>query len=250
VAVVALAAGCEGADLGPGNRQGPGGRHQTLGLSPEQELAVGRRAYREVLNDYRGQILSPDSPEAVRVRRITERLARAAAIEPLQREINLRVRGYRFEWEVNVVRDRQANAFCLPAGKIVVFTGIIRVAGGDDHELATVLAHEMAHALAHHGSERVARQRTGEGVLRSLRYDRQQESEADHIGVFLMPFAGYHPDQAAEFWERMVDRGGGMPEFLSDHPSPETRVRDLRVWARQARAAKAAYDRGDVVPAR
>jgi predicted Zn-dependent protease len=245
-----VAAGCGYVEAPPRPGDGPGGREQPLALTPQQELAVGRRTSREVIAEYRDRLLPDDHPDARRVRGVTEKLIRAAGIEPLQREINLKVRGYRFEWEAHVIRERQANAFCLPAGKIFVFTGILRVAE-DDAELASVLAHEMAHALAHHGSERVARQQGGGNILRSLHYDRMQESEADHIGAFLLPFAGYDPDEAAEFWQRMLARGGaGLPEFLSSHPSPETRVRDLRRWAPQARAAKQAFDEGRIAPPR
>src|SRR5436309_2339162 len=78
-----------------------------------------------------------------------------------------------------------------------------------------------------------------------------QESEADHVGVFLMPFAGYDPDEAVEFWKRMLSKAGhGPPEFLSDHPSPEHRIRDLEQWAPKAKAAKAAYDQGNIAPPR
>src|SRR5205823_3103671 len=131
------------------------------------------------------------------------RVVRAANIAPLRREIRLRMEGYRFEWEVNVVRDRKVNAFCLPAGKICVFTGILGVAQDDD-QLATVLSHEIAHALAHHASERLAQERTrgAAGVFSKLSYGRMQESEADHIGIFLMTFAGYNPEAAVRFWER------------------------------------------------
>jgi predicted Zn-dependent protease len=228
--------------------EGPGGREQTLALSPAEELNVGRQAYREVLGEYRDQMLPSSDQRTIRVRNIVERLAKAAQIEPLQREINLRIRGYTFEWEVTVVRERQVNAFCLPAGKMVVFTGILPVAETDD-QLATVLAHEMAHALAHHGSERVARERSGGNVLSKLKYDRFQESEADKIGVFLMPFAGYDPDEAVRFWTRMsrLARGGEPPEILSDHPSNETRIEQLRGWAPRAKAAKQAFDEGRIV---
>jgi len=251
--VAASSIGCSGGS-GPGGdpaEAGPGGRQQPLALSPAQELAVGRRSYAQVMDEMRGRTLPDGSEEARRVRGVVDRIARAAAIEPLQREILLRVRGYRFEWEAAVVRDRQVNAFCLPAGKMVVYTGILPVAKTDD-QLATVLGHEMAHALAHHSSERVARERSAANILRSLSYDRMQESEADHIGLFLMTFAGYDPDQAVAFWERMraaAGAGGRPPEFLSDHPSEEHRIRDLRGWAPQARAAKKAYDDGRVAPA-
>lgn len=213
---------------------------------------MGRRAYGEVMADVRGRTLPDNSAEVHRVRGVMDRIARAAAIEPLQREILLRVRGYRFEWEANVIRDSQVNAFCLPAGKMVVFTGLLPVAANDD-QLATVLGHEMAHALTHHASERVAREQTSTNILRSLSYDRLQESEADHVGLFLMTFAGYDPEQAVAFWSRMHNatgqRGGRPPEFLSDHPSDERRIRNLRGWSAQARAAKTAYEEGRVAPA-
>src|SRR5262249_40377596 len=158
--------------------------------------------YREVMEKFQGRLLPRDHPAVVRVRRVAARLIRASEIDLFRREIMLRVGGYYFEWEGNVVREEQVNAFCLPAGKIFVFTGILRVIGRDDDFLATVLSHEMAHALAHHASERVYREQTGTGILRSLSYDRMQESEADHIGVFLMAFAEFNPDRAANFWER------------------------------------------------
>jgi predicted Zn-dependent protease len=247
--VALLAAGC-GPTGWEGAGSGPGGRNQPLALTPAQELAVGRRAYAQVMDEIRGRVLPPDSPEVVRVRRVTDRLVKAAGIRPLQKEILLRVEGYRFEWEANVVRDRQVNAFCLPAGKMFVYTGILPFAATDD-QLAAVMSHEIAHALAHHASERVARaQRSGGNVLSSLSYDRLQESEADHIGVFVMAFAGYDPAEAVTFWERM-GRAGGLapPEFLSSHPSSERRVEDLREWVPRARAAKKAYDEGRIDPA-
>jgi len=249
IAACLISAGCGDVPAGyEGSGEGPGHRRQVLGLKPEEELEVGRRAYREVLQEYRTRILPDNHPDTQRVRRIVMNLERASQIEPLQREINLHVRGYTFEWEVRVVQERQVNAFCLPAGKMVVFTGIIPVAQ-NDAQLAAVLSHEMAHALAHHGSERVARERSGGGVLSSLKYDRFQESEADKIGVFLMPFAGYDPDEAVNFWRRMVrmtGEGGGPPEILSDHPSHATRIKNLAAWAPRAKAAKRAYDDGRV----
>src|SRR5262249_18678238 len=149
---------------------------------------------------------SKNSPQTQRVRRVGERIAETVKIEPLMREINLHVEGYPFEWEFNVLEDRQVNAFCLPGGKVAVYTGLLHVAE-DDGQLAAVLGHEIAHALAHHSSERLARQeREGDGLMAALRgkkYDREQESEADHIGVFLMTFAGYKPEEAVTFWKHM-----------------------------------------------
>src|SRR5207253_11126496 len=126
------------------------------------------------------------------------------------------------EVELNVVKDNQVNAFCLPGGKIIVYTGILAVAEDNDDHVATVLGHEISHALAHHGNERVARDESGQvSFLRGRAYGRQQESEADHIGLFLMTFAGYNPQETVRFWIRMDKLGssGRIPEFLSDHPS-------------------------------
>jgi predicted Zn-dependent protease len=265
-----------------GGGAGPGHRSQTLALTPQQELDLGRQAYREVLSKPKeyGQVLPADSPEVKRVRGVVRRLVKAVQIEPLQREINLRMKGYRFDWEANVLQNKQVNAFCLPGGKIAVFTGILPVADNDD-QLATVLAHEMSHALAHHGSERLARAQKFEtaarviggafggmdeqkrrefmGVLAagaglgSKAYDRKQESEADHIGLFLMTFAGYDPEQAVVFWQRMQQVGakqGRPPEILSDHPSDKRRIHDLEEWVPKAKAAKQAFDEGHIAPAR
>lgn len=243
-------AGCDA----PPDGEGPGHRQQELALSPEQELALGRRAYREVLGESR--VLPHDSKEVKRVTHVGERIAQTVKIEPLMREINLHVSDYRFEWEFNVLEEKQVNAFCLPGGKVVVFTGLLHVAANDD-QLAAVLGHEVAHALAHHASERLARQsREGGGLFAALRgkkYDRAQESEADHIGVFLMTFAGYDPRQAVVFWQRMKqlsDKQGHVPEILSDHPSDEQRIKQLEEWVPKAEAAKQAYDKGRVAPAR
>ena len=242
--------GCDQPPPPGANQQGPGKRPQRLALSPEEELELGRQAYRKVLAEMRGSVLAADHPDVGRVRHIGSRLVRAMGIEPLQREINLRVRGYRFEWEVQVVQSEQVNAFCLPGGKMIVFTGILAVAQNES-QLATVLSHEISHALAHHASERVARDDRGVvSFLRNKAYDRQQESEADHIGVFLMTFAGYDPDEAVRFWLRMEQHsGGGIPEFLSDHPSGAHRIRDLQNWAPKARAGKKAFDEGRIAPA-
>ena len=235
-----------------GQGEGPGHRAQELALTPEQEVALGEKAYRQILSKSR---VVASGPEVERVNRVGKKIAKAAEIEPLQREINLRVRGFRFNWEFSVLQDKQINAFCLPGGKVVVFTGLLPVAASDD-QLATVMAHEIAHALAHHGSERLARQQSeGGDVLSALvgkAHDRQQESEADHIGLFLMTFAGYDPEQAVVFWERMhtaASGGSRPPEILSDHPSDSKRIAQMGTWIAPAKAAKRALDEGRITPA-
>jgi predicted Zn-dependent protease len=255
---IVSAAGC-GPGFGPdgdeGGGEGPGHRRQKLALTPQQELEIGRKAYREILDKYRGKILPADSTEVKRARQVTARIVKAAGIEPLQREINLHLQGYRFEWEVNVLQDRQINAFCLPGGKIAVYTGLFRVVEDDD-QLATVMSHEIAHALAHHASERIATaQREGGNPLSFLinkKHDREQEAEADKIGVFLMTFAGYDPREAITFWQRMQQAhqgGSGTPEILSDHPSDARRIEAMKDNVRRALAGKRAFDEGRIAPA-
>ena len=234
-----VAAGCSVEPQG----EGPGHRRQALALSPEQELQIGRETYQQILSKAR---VVRSGPQVEQVHAVGQRIAAGVAIEPLMREINLHVQPGQFEWEYSVLDREQINAFCLPGGKICVFTGLLRAVRNDD-QLAAVMSHEVAHALAHHVSERIARERaTGSGLL-ALSFDRQQELEADHIGVFLMTFAGYDPDQALVFWQELQaaqGRQAGLPEILSDHPSDAHRMQQLKNWIPMAKAAKRAYDEG------
>jgi len=262
-----------GSAPGGGHGEGPGHRAQALALTPYQELNLGEQAYEEVLKKNR---VVRDGPDVHKVREIGERIARASEIEPLQREINLRIKGYTFKWAFNVLESDQVNAFCLPGGKVAVYTGLLKLARQDgrlnEDELATVMAHEIAHALAHHSSERLARQQKFQTAMEALNgamgalepqqrkqligllgagasmggmaYDRQQESEADHIGLFLMTFAGYDPKQAITFWEKMAAlsaKQGHMPEVLSDHPSDRRRIAQIKQWVPYADNALRAY---------
>ena len=122
-----------------------------------------------------------------------------------------------------------------------------------DH-YTTVLSHESAHALAHHSSERVARKQMNQGGLGGIwskAYDREEEAEADHIGLFLMTFAGYDPEEAILFWERMqraTSDQARLPEILSDHPSDAHRIQNMKGWVPKAKAAKRAFDEGRIAP--
>jgi predicted Zn-dependent protease len=237
----------------PGGGAGPGHRRQELGLSPEKEYDLGTKAYQQILAKARAkdELLPQDGAQVRRVRRVGERIVQAVEIEPLQREINLHLKGYKFDWQFNVLRSREVNAFCLPGGRVCVYTGLLSIVENDD-QLATVLSHEIAHALAHHANERITTESGHINWLVRQAYDRQQESEADHIGLFLMTFAGYNPDEALDFWQRMehLSQGGKMPEILSDHPSDRRRIQQLRMWIPQAKAAKAAYDHHRIAPSR
>lgn len=239
--LVSTAAGCRVEYEGTG----PGKRHQVLALKPSEEVQLGRAAFRESLQGVRSV---QSGPEVDQIRRVSQRIAKAIQIEPLQREINLHVKESQFEWEYALIEDRRVNAFCLPAGKIVVFSGLMQFVANDD-QLATVLAHEIAHALAHHASERIARSQVRSHPLANLAFNREQESEADHIGIFLMTFAGYDPDEAVEMWKQMLasrSQGLPLPEFLSDHPNDARRVHNMEQWASDAKAGKAAFDAGRI----
>jgi predicted Zn-dependent protease len=244
-----------------GCQRGPFGRSQVVALSPEQEKALGAQAFQEVLHD--ATVLPENSPVVAEVHEVTDRLVRATRNPQFLQLTKIPPRDY--DWRVEVVRSREVNAFCLPGGKMVVYTAILPVCQ-TDAGLATVMGHEISHALAQHGSERMAQTKMAQiGVLAAggamgnmdprdrmrmmavlnagakfgiLSYSRKHESEADHIGLLLMAAAGYDPRETVKFWQRMqtATKGGRTPEFLSTHPSHETRIRDLNKWMPQALA--------------
>jgi predicted Zn-dependent protease len=227
-----------------GQGEGPGHRAQYLALTPQQELQVGDKAYEEALQKYRGRIVRMGH-EAEMVKDVAERIVQAAQIKPLQREINLHFDERYMDWKFTLIDDPAVNAFCLPGGKVVVFTGLFKVVRDKD-ELAAVLGHEIAHALAHHASERIYR---GEDKgLSGLAFNRAQESEADHIGVFLMTFAGFDPDANIRLWEDMAQRSGQSqrPEILSDHPTDAHRIGQMKQWVPFAKSALKAYKEGRI----
>ena len=220
------------------------GRQQLIFLSASEETQMGLSAYREILKKEK---LSQDPAVNAMVKRVGERIA-AVSDRP------------DFQWEFRVIEKDQANAFALPGGKVAVYTGILKYTQ-TEAGLAVVMGHEVAHALARHGGERMSRSMLAQfgltagaialggsnpGVMQAigmaygvgveLPFGRGQESEADHIGLILMAKAGYDPREAVPFWQRMSSgKGGGAPpEFLSTHPSGDTRVRQLQQWMPEA----------------
>ena len=222
------------------------GTKHHVGMNDQQEQSLGLQAYQQVLQKEGANVVN-SGPEVEMVRRVARRLAAATSEKS---RVN-------YNWQLSVIRSSEVNAFCLPGGEIVVYTGILPIAGGEAG-LATVMGHEMAHATSRHGAIRMARQQNiqtlemgAAGSLQNMDYQQQQmamaaigavgqyggtlpfsrdqESEADHIGLLYMARAGYDPHQALEFWKRMDAQTsrGAPPQFASDHPSNGQRIQQL-----------------------
>jgi predicted Zn-dependent protease len=207
--------------------------------------------------------LSTDPEKTAMVQRVGLRIA--GAVEDYMTANNMRDRIEGYNWEFKLVESDEKNAWAMPGGKVVVYSGILEVAQ-DEAGLAVIMGHEIAHAIARHGSERMSQglavslggvalneamrdrpSATRELFLASygvgatvgimLPYSRTHESEADRMGLIFMAMAGYPPEAAIGFWERMAasKEGGGTPEFLSTHPADETRIQNIRNHLSEAR---------------
>jgi predicted Zn-dependent protease len=228
------------------------GRNQ-LNLIPSGEmLSMSFQQYDQFLKENK---LSTDAESTARVKRVGGRIE--AAVEKYFTDNGMASRLDGYAWDFNLVESDQVNAWCMPGGKVVVYTGILPVCK-DDAGLAVVMGHEIAHAVAEHGNERMSQGLLAQagsvalsealknkpaqtqslwmtafgvgaqvGVL--LPFSRTQEAEADHLGLIFMAMAGYDPNVAVTFWQRMAAEGGGKPpEFLSTHPSDQTRIRKIQ----------------------
>jgi predicted Zn-dependent protease len=230
------------------------GRKQLNLLSSGQEMQLGLTSFDELK---KGTRISEDAALNALVQKVGKRIAAVAQADMPQAQ-----------WEFVVFESKEANAFCLPGGKVGIYTGILPITK-DESGLATVIGHEVAHAVARHGGERVSEAmviQTGgqlldvglvnadprwQGVAQlaygvttqvgvALPHSRGQESEADQIGLRYMARAGYDPEAAVAFWQRFAaysaQQGGNTPAFLRTHPTDETRVRQLREWMPAAKA--------------
>ena len=224
------------------------GRSQVNLVSEGDEKKLGVEAYDDILKKTPP---SKNQASQAQLKRVGQRIATAAA-KP------------EYDWAFNVLQGKEVNAFCLPGGKVAFWEGMMPVAQ-DDTGIAVVMGHEVAHALARHGAERMSQSMgaqllgqvlsagvgmvnpgyteafsqaygLGVNVAVILPWGRAQESEADQIGLILMAKAGYDPSAAVGFWERMakVKQGGSPPEFLSTHPSDETRIAQIKQWLPEA----------------
>jgi len=224
------------------------GRRQLNLANSEDIRTQSLEAYKEFLKDPKTKVISSGA-NAQRVKTVGNRIAKA--IETYLNQ-NGYANQYNFAWEFTLVESKDINAWCMPGGKVAVYTGILPVTL-NDAGLATVMGHEIAHAIARHteerysqtmgaqaiggvvgaatGSESVAKLYGLGGQLALLKYGRKQESEADRLGLIFMSMAGYNPESAVSFWQRMAaskDASGAPPEFLSTHPSDQTRIADIQ----------------------
>ncbi|MCC8423862.1 M48 family metallopeptidase [Mucilaginibacter sp. UR6-11] len=225
------------------------GRKQ-LSLVGDSEINQSAAAsYSQLLSDPKTKVIATGT-DAHRVKVIGARLA--AAIERYLQQ-NGYADKYQFKWEFNLIQSSEINAWCMPGGKVAVYSGILPVTK-NDAGLATVMGHEIGHAIARHSAERMSQQLAAQaggglvgaaagnqsattqaivnqlygigGQIALLKYSRDQESEADRLGLTFMAMAGYDPNEAVAFWKRMAaqNKGGAQPEFLSTHPADATRI--------------------------
>jgi len=234
------------------------GRTHRLSVSDAQLLSLSNQEYTKFMASAKR---STDAKNTAMVQRVGRNLANAV-------ETYLRNNGYanevkNFQWEFNLVQDKQANAFCMPGGKIVVYEGLLPYTQ-NEASLAIVLGHEIAHAVAKHSAEQLTKQMNqqmgtnilgtvlnstvGSGVgdvaaqvaggyfsFRNLKYSRDNESEADYMGLIFAAMAGYDPANAVTFWKRMAaGTNSNTAEILSDHPSDARRIQNIEKWLPEA----------------
>lgn len=228
------------------------GRKQLNLVSDSEVLSSSLSEYSSYMQ---GAKKSSNTTQSAMVTRVGKKIA--TATESYLNNNGLSEEVKNFSWEFNLVQDDQLNAFCMPGGKIVVYEGLMKIVSSDD-ELAVVLGHEVAHAVAKHSNERMSQQilaQYGAQVLSgalsnkssavksvassvygigaqygmTLPFSRKHESEADYMGLILMTIAGYNPDVAVTFWQKMSASGSSsVPEFMSTHPSDATRISDIQ----------------------
>ena len=236
------------------------GRKQNLLVSDEQVLSLSNQQYQEYMKSAK---ISTNATQTAMVKRVGQNLANAVVSYLNANGLGAEVSQYK--WEFNLVQDKQVNAFCMPGGKIVVYEGILPVTQ-DEASLAIVLGHEIAHAVAKHSAERLSnayKQQYGMQILGAVAqgagvsstitqlgtqvlgvgaqawssgFSRKQESEADHMGLIFAAMAGYDPQVAVNFWQRMSSAtGGGSSSIFSDHPTDATRIKQIQGWLPEAK---------------
>jgi len=224
-------------------------RQQQMMVSAQEIDKAAAQEYRKVIAQAQAKgVLDRNAQHVQRVRSVMNRIVPQTSV------FRADARGW--QWEVHAIQDNQLNAWAMPGGKMVVYSGLIEKLSLTDDELAAIMGHEIAHSLREHARERVSREMAtglGVGIAGALLglgdvgqelagmvadvtfnkpHSRAHETEADRIGVELAARAGYNPNAAVSLWQKMLQASGsGGPQFLSTHPSPETRLTDLRAYA-------------------
>lgn len=240
------------------------GRKQLKLFPSSQMTTMSFEQYASVKKE--AKLLPPDDPRTKLVKRVGAKLSKAA--NHYMEKNGMKKQLESFKWEFNVSDENIVNAWAMPGGKVMFYTGILPICDGEEG-VATVMGHEIAHAIARHGNERMSQQIpvqlgamglavaleekpeatknifmsvVGAGSqLGLLKYSRLHESEADKMGLVFMTMAGYKPEVAADFWKRMSANKGGQapPEFISTHPSDERRISDINGFIPEAKAIAA-----------
>ena len=262
----ALAAGCQTVET---TKQGAVGvdRQQRMMVSEQEVNASAQKQYAQMMAEaQKKNALDRDAAQVARVKAITSRLVPQTAV--------FRPEAQKWAWEVHVLSLNDVNAWCMPGGKMAVYSGLIEKLQATDDELAAVMGHEISHALREHSREAISRQmatQTAVGVAGAilgvgqlgtslgnmvadvtlnLPNSRTNEVEADRIGVELAARAGYNPEAAVSLWQKMakLNSGGQPPKWLSTHPSNEDRIKDVQIYAQKVMplytAAKASPSAG------
>lgn len=233
------------------------GRRQLRFFPESQMIGMSAAAYTEFMTANSDKALPQSDPRAAKVTEIGEKMA--AAVTAYMTEIGHPELIQGFQWTYNTVDDPTINAWCMPGGRIVFYTGILELTSNDD-EIAVIMGHEIAHAVAGHGNERMSQAAALQGAtsigqfvlmndtnpglgnaillqsigvggqLGMLKFGRNHESESDNMGLTFMTRAGYNPYSAVTFWEKMKEASGGQspPEFMSTHPSNDRRIADIK----------------------
>ena len=234
------------------------GRKQNILVSDEQVLSLSNQQYQEYMKTAKA---STNATNTAMVKRVGQNIANAVVSYLQQNGLAAEVSNYK--WEFNLVQDKSVNAFCMPGGKIVVYEGLLPVTQ-DESSLAIVVGHEVAQAVAKHSAERLSnelRKQYGSQILGAVlqgagastnlqsisstvfgigttlggaAYSRSQESEADRLGLIFAAMAGYDPNVAVNFWQRMASATGNNYSILSDHPSDQSRIKNIQGWLPEA----------------
>jgi predicted Zn-dependent protease len=250
VAVVIALVACETVQTTQGGLVGID-RKQNMAVSSQEIVQAADQQYADMMAEARKKgVLNQNAAQVSRVRAIANRL--------IPQTVNFRPDARSWAWEENVISSAEVNAWCMPGGKIAVYTGLIDKLHVTDDELAAVMGHEIAHALREHARERASEQMVAGGLISvgaallglgdtaqkgaqalymgamGLPNSRSQETEADRIGVELAARAGYDPHAAVTLWQKMAQVGGSEPlPFLSTHPSRENRLSDLTNYSQR-----------------